>query len=85
MKQAIKFGENEINLSAAYQIGRVDALIGDEPTRFSGKPFTGKGSTPDFHCAVTKTEAAAWPKIREQYLAGYKSQKTQISKPAVKL
>lgn len=81
----IKFQANEINLSAAYQMGRVDALLGDEPTRFSAAPWTGKGSTPDFHCAVTKTEAAAWPKIREQYLAGYKSQQSQISKPAVKL
>lgn len=83
MKQK-EIQSDDLTPAIAYQMGRVDALLGDEPSRFSAAPWTGNGPPPDFHCAVTKTEARAWPAIREHYQLGYASQKSQIAKPAVK-
>lgn len=68
----MKFNEIEISPAVAYQMGRVDALDGSAPTRFSGTPTVSK-TIGDGQWGCSKNEAKAIEQIRAQYHAGYKS------------
>lgn len=58
---------NAETLLVAYNFGRIDALEGAEPTRFSDRLFfTGPG----------------WDAVRSSYAEGFCSQQKHISEPA---
>lgn len=72
----------ELTPSHAYTLGRVDALAGQQPTRFSQKPFSGTGPTPLGHCACYPSEAKIWDTLKQQYLLGFDIQSKSVLTPA---
>ena len=68
----MQFSEIEMSPAVAYQMGRVDALSGDDANRFTARPAIAK-EIKNGEWGCSENEALAIDRIRSQYLAGYDS------------
>lgn len=65
-------------LDVAYQLGRVDALTGEQPSRYTASPWPNALPVPEGHCGCTKAEAKIWSEMKNEYQRGYNSTVSQF-------